>query len=100
MRTGRMQPCTLRRAAGKIPYVIPLGLNNKPLGALGYVRAAREILQQRADFDAVVVASGSGATHTWWIADGTAGFGCKDAGLRHSACAGTQRNNWRGCRWR
>ncbi len=51
------------RAEGKVPYVIPLGLNNKPLGALGYVRAAREILKQRADFDAVVVASGSGATH-------------------------------------
>jgi L-cysteate sulfo-lyase len=51
------------RASGKTPYVIPLGLNNKPLGALGYVRAAREILQQKADFDAIVVASGSGATH-------------------------------------
>lgn len=51
------------RDSGKTPYVIPLGLNNKPLGALGYVRAAREILQQRADFDAIVVASGSGATH-------------------------------------
>ncbi|MBL4768576.1 MAG: D-cysteine desulfhydrase family protein [Rhodobacteraceae bacterium] len=51
------------RAAGKTPYVIPLGLNSKPLGALGYLRAAREILQQQADFDAVVVASGSGATH-------------------------------------
>jgi L-cysteate sulfo-lyase len=53
---------TLRKA-GKRPYVIPLGLNNKPLGALGYMRAAREILQQQAGFDAVVVASGSGATH-------------------------------------
>lgn len=51
------------RDEGKTPYVIPLGLNNRPLGALGYVRAAREILQQKADFDAVVVASGSGATH-------------------------------------
>lgn len=51
------------RADGRTPYVIPLGLNNKPLGALGYVRAAREIMAQQADFDAVVVASGSGATH-------------------------------------
>jgi L-cysteate sulfo-lyase len=51
------------RVAGKTPYVIPLGLNNKPFGALGYIRAAREIMQQKPDFDAVVVASGSGATH-------------------------------------
>lgn len=51
------------RAAGQMPYVIPLGLDNKPLGALGYVHAAREVLDQRDDFDAIVVASGSGATH-------------------------------------
>lgn len=51
------------RAEGRRPYVIPLGLDNRPLGALGYVNAAAEILQQDAGFDAVVVASGSGATH-------------------------------------
>ena len=50
-------------AAGRRPFVIPLGLDNKPLGALGYFHAAQEILDQGAEFDAVVVASGSGATH-------------------------------------
>ena len=56
------------RAQGKTPYVIPLGLNNKPLGALGYVRAARELTDQRSDFDAIVVPSGSGATHAGLLA--------------------------------
>lgn len=51
------------RAEGHTPYVIPLGLANKPLGALGYISAAQEILQQGPQFDAIVVASGSGATH-------------------------------------
>ena len=51
------------RAEGRTPYVIPLGLDNKPLGALGYMNAAREILDQGPEFDAIVVASGSGATH-------------------------------------
>jgi L-cysteate sulfo-lyase len=48
---------------GQRPFVIGLGLDNKPLGALGYVHAAEEILRQGPAFDAVVVASGSGATH-------------------------------------
>lgn len=51
------------RAEGRKPYVIPLGLENKPLGALGYLNAAHEILEQGPNFDAIVVASGSGATH-------------------------------------
>jgi len=51
------------RSEGRTPYVIPLGLDNKPLGALGYMNAAREILDQGPEFDAIVVASGSGATH-------------------------------------
>lgn len=50
-------------AEGRHPYVIPLGLNNPPLGALGYMAAADEILAQKADFDAVVIPSGSGLTH-------------------------------------
>ena len=49
---------------GYRPYVIPLALGNKPLGALGYVRAANEILSQIPEgFDFIVVASGSGLTH-------------------------------------
>lgn len=51
------------RKKGHIPFVIPLALGNPPLGALGYVRAADEILRQRGDFDVLVVASGSGLTH-------------------------------------
>jgi D-cysteine desulfhydrase len=56
------------RAAGRTPYVIPLGLNNPPIGALGYMDATREIHGQAAGFDAVVVASGSGMTHMGLLA--------------------------------
>lgn len=52
------------RAAGRRPFVIPLGLGNKPLGALGYMDAATEILaQQTAPFDVIITPSGSGLTH-------------------------------------
>lgn len=48
---------------GKRPYVIPLAPSNPPLGSLGYVLAAREILGQRPALDAIAVGSGSGQTH-------------------------------------
>ncbi|WP_282153324.1 D-cysteine desulfhydrase family protein [Ruegeria atlantica] len=51
------------KAKGHKPYVIHLGLGHPPLGALGYVVAGQELYQQMPDFDAVVVPSGSGATH-------------------------------------
>ncbi|MDA1100798.1 MAG: D-cysteine desulfhydrase family protein [Proteobacteria bacterium] len=55
------------RAQGKRPYVIPLAPGHPPLGALGYVLAAAEIVDQLqasgTRIDAVVVASGSGFTH-------------------------------------
>ncbi|MDH5558472.1 MAG: pyridoxal-phosphate dependent enzyme, partial [Alphaproteobacteria bacterium] len=55
------------KAAGRKPYVVPLAPGHKPLGALGYVVAAREILGQIAEqslrIDEIVVASGSGSTH-------------------------------------
>lgn len=51
------------RAKGRRPFVIPLAMGNPPLGALGYVRAAQEIMAQKSDFDVVVVGSGSGLTH-------------------------------------
>ncbi|MBT3332455.1 MAG: D-cysteine desulfhydrase family protein [Rhodospirillaceae bacterium] len=55
------------RAQGKRPYVIPLGPGNPPLGALGYVLAAAEIVAQlqasASKMDAIVIASGSGFTH-------------------------------------
>jgi D-cysteine desulfhydrase/L-cysteate sulfo-lyase len=54
-------------AAGRRPYVIPLAPGHKPLGALGYVVAAREMLGQIRELglgvDEIVVASGSGNTH-------------------------------------
>ena len=52
---------------GRRPYVIHLAPGHKPLGALGYVVAAHEIVAQMAaedlSFDEVVVPSGSGNTH-------------------------------------
>lgn len=55
------------RREGKNPYVIPLGPDNPPLGALGYVRCAWELVDQMRetgqDFDQIVVPSGSSFTH-------------------------------------
>jgi len=55
------------RTQGRRPYVIHLGIEHPPIGALGYVRAALELhaqwLATGQAFDAVVVASGSGLTH-------------------------------------
>ncbi|WP_255456191.1 D-cysteine desulfhydrase family protein [Tropicibacter sp. Alg240-R139] len=51
------------KVQGRKPYVIHLGLHHPPLGALGYVSAGLELQRQMPDFDAVVVPSGSGATH-------------------------------------
>jgi D-cysteine desulfhydrase family pyridoxal phosphate-dependent enzyme len=48
---------------GERPFVIPLGLGNKPLGAMGYMRAAEEIVQFGMQFNRIFVASGSGLTH-------------------------------------
>jgi D-cysteine desulfhydrase family pyridoxal phosphate-dependent enzyme len=51
------------RAQGRKPYIIHLGVNHPPLGALGYVACAGELLGQLSDFDVAVVPSGSGSTH-------------------------------------
>lgn len=64
------------RAEGRTPYIIHLSEGHPPLGALGYVDAAREILDQDAGFDVLVVASGSGSTHAGLLA-GLRGAGCK-----------------------
>jgi D-cysteine desulfhydrase family pyridoxal phosphate-dependent enzyme len=55
---------------GKRPYVIPLGKNRPPLGALGYVNCAAEIVAQagQCHFNEVVIGSGSGASHLGMIA--------------------------------
>lgn len=54
--------------AGKRPYVIHLSEGPPPLGALGYVDAAQELLHHGPAFDTVVVASGSGSTHAGLLA--------------------------------
>lgn len=57
------------RGQGQRPYVIPLGADKPPLGALGYIHCIEELGQHSApdhsplDFDEIVVGSGSGATH-------------------------------------
>ena len=55
------------RDQGKNPYVIHLGPEHPQIGSLGYILAADEIIQQAKEqniqFDQIVVATGSGATH-------------------------------------
>lgn len=54
---------------GRTPYIIHLSEGHPPLGALGYMDAASEILTQaKEDFDIYVVASGSGSTHAGLLA--------------------------------
>ncbi len=55
------------RAEGRSPYVIHLGIDHPPLGALGYVVGAAELSRQVSDFDVAVVPSGSGATHAGFL---------------------------------
>jgi 1-aminocyclopropane-1-carboxylate deaminase/D-cysteine desulfhydrase-like pyridoxal-dependent ACC family enzyme len=64
------------RAAGRAPYVIPLGPDNPPLGALGYVLAAQELAPALTDVDAIAVGSGSGLTHAGLL------FGIRALGIR------------------
>ena len=58
------------RAAGATPYLIPGGASN-PVGALGYVECAEELLQQceaqDVTFDHAVLASGSAGTHAGFV---------------------------------
>ena len=55
------------QSEGKKPYVIPLSEHYLPYGSLGYVDCASELLQQckqlSFNVDAIVLASGSAATH-------------------------------------
>jgi D-cysteine desulfhydrase/L-cysteate sulfo-lyase len=52
---------------GRKPYVVPLKPVRKPKGAMGYIDAAHELIeqleQQSIEADLVVVGSGSGLTH-------------------------------------
>lgn len=68
-------------AAGRKPYLIPIGGSNE-LGSVGYVACAQEILQQTFEtglvIDNVVVASGSGGTQAGLIV----GFNASSAPIK------------------
>jgi L-cysteate sulfo-lyase len=70
-------------AEGRKPYVVPYGVSN-PLGAIGYIAAANELLNQFDEFGirptAVVHASGSGGTQAGLVA-GFHGSGCHVIGV-------------------
>jgi 1-aminocyclopropane-1-carboxylate deaminase len=74
------------RSQGGVPYVIPSGASDHPLGGLGYVRCAREILQQSEDnglqFSAIVHATSSGSTQAGLVV-GCAALGatCRVIGI-------------------
>ena len=59
------------RAKGRRPYVIHLAPGHAPLGALGYVDCAIELLEQLnaqgLQIDHIAVPSGSGATHAGFV---------------------------------
>ena len=60
------------RARGGVPYGIPAGASEHPLGGLGFAAWAEEVRQQEEQlgvfFDTVVVCSVTGSTHAGMIA--------------------------------
>src|SRR5262245_32784513 len=66
------------RASGGVPYAIPAGASDHPLGGLGFARWADEVAQQEHDlgvfFDTVVVCAVTGSTQAGMIA----GFAAQD----------------------
>ncbi|MEM9046732.1 MAG: D-cysteine desulfhydrase family protein [Pseudomonadota bacterium] len=68
------------RKLGRRPYVVHLGPGHPPIGALGYVACAKELLGQinalNLSFDHIAVPSGSGATHAGFLF-GLRALGCK-----------------------
>ena len=87
---------------GRRPYVIPLSTGHRPLGALGYVVAAQEIMAQMefdsVSFDEIVVPSGSGNTHAGLLF-GLRALGCASrvTGVCVRRHATTQRDRIRWC---
>jgi 1-aminocyclopropane-1-carboxylate deaminase len=66
------------RARGGVPYAIPAGASDHPLGGLGFARWADEVAQQERElgvfFDTVVVCAVTGSTQAGMIA----GFAAQD----------------------
>ncbi len=66
------------REAGGVPYAIPAGASDHPLGGLGFANWAREVAAQEAElglfFDTVIVCTVTGSTHAGMIA----GFALED----------------------
>jgi 1-aminocyclopropane-1-carboxylate deaminase len=60
------------RAAGGVPYAIPAGASDHPLGGLGFANWAYEVEQQEQElgvfFDTIIVCSVTGSTHAGMIA--------------------------------
>ncbi len=60
------------RAAGGVPYPIPAGASDHPLGGLGFANWAYEVQQQERElgvfFDTVIVCAVTGSTHAGMIA--------------------------------
>lgn len=75
-------------AAGERPYLICLSEEHEPLGALGYVDAALEIIQQtdqkQVPLKTIVMASGSAATHAGMLV-GLRAHGRRDVAV-HGIC--------------
>ena len=59
--------CLRLEAEGRRPYRMPIG-GASAVGALGYVAAAHELVGQLPDVQLVVVADGSGGTHSGLVA--------------------------------
>ena len=60
------------RKDGANPYIIHLGIDHRPLGALGYTAAAVETIQQanevKLEIDHIVLPTGSALTHSGFLA--------------------------------
>jgi 1-aminocyclopropane-1-carboxylate deaminase len=60
------------RAQGGVPYAIPAGASDHPLGGLGFANWAYEVEQQERElgvfFDTIIVCSVTGSTHAGMIA--------------------------------
>ena len=83
---------------GERPYLIYLGEEHEPLGALGYVDAAAEIVQQaeqmQVPLTTIVLASGSAATHAGMLV-GLRAQGRRDIQV-HGICVRRGRETQRG----